>query len=50
MPLPALFDGRLRVQVGDRLRLCVPPEAAYVFDADGRALRRLGRIERSLAA
>ena len=49
-PLTCELDGRLRVQVGDRLRLCVPPEAAYVFDADGRALRRLGRIERSLAA
>ncbi|PZP29419.1 MAG: ABC transporter [Roseateles depolymerans] len=36
------FDGRTRVRAGDDLRLTLPPEACYVFDANGLALRRLG--------
>lgn len=36
------FDGRTRVRSGDELALCVPPEAAYLFDAQGLAFRRLG--------
>jgi multiple sugar transport system ATP-binding protein len=44
------LDGRVRVRAGETLALSVPPEAAYVFRADGIALPRLGRIERPLAA
>lgn len=36
------FDGRARVQSGDALSLRIPPEAAYLFDAEGKAFRRLG--------
>jgi multiple sugar transport system ATP-binding protein len=35
------FDGRARVRSGDDLRLRLPPEAAYLFDASGRSFRRL---------
>ena len=36
------FDGRARVRSGDSLSLHIPPEAAYLFDAEGKAFRRLG--------
>jgi multiple sugar transport system ATP-binding protein len=34
------LDGRTRVRQGEALKLGVPSEAAYLFDAEGRALRR----------
>ncbi len=36
------LGGQARVTAGDVLSLVVPPEACYVFDASGRALKRLG--------
>ncbi len=36
------FDGRTRVKSSDALSLRIPPEAAYLFDAEGKAFRRLG--------
>jgi multiple sugar transport system ATP-binding protein len=36
------FDGRTRVKAGDALALGLPAEACYVFNAEGRALQRLG--------
>ncbi len=36
------FDGRTRVRSGDALSLCLPPDACYLFDAQGLAFRRLG--------
>jgi multiple sugar transport system ATP-binding protein len=35
------FDGRARVKAGDELQLRLPAEAGYLFDAEGRAFRRL---------
>ncbi|MBP6902005.1 MAG: sn-glycerol-3-phosphate ABC transporter ATP-binding protein UgpC [Burkholderiaceae bacterium] len=40
-PLTCLLDGRIRPRRGEALALHLPPEAAYLFDADGRAFRRL---------
>ena len=43
-PLTCQFEGRNgadRIRAGSQLALHIPPEAAYVFDAQGRALRRL---------
>jgi multiple sugar transport system ATP-binding protein len=39
--LTFVVDGRTRVKAGDPLRLGVPADAAYLFDADGLALQRL---------
>ncbi len=36
------FDGRTRIRAGDSLSLQLPPEACYLFDAQGLAFRRLG--------
>jgi multiple sugar transport system ATP-binding protein len=36
------FDGRTRVRAGDSLALCLPPEACYLFSADGKAFKRHG--------
>ncbi|MDC8770100.1 ABC transporter ATP-binding protein [Roseateles albus] len=36
------FDGRTRIRAGQDIRLSLPPEACYVFDAAGVALPRLG--------
>ncbi|MDD5335680.1 MAG: sn-glycerol-3-phosphate ABC transporter ATP-binding protein UgpC [Rhodoferax sp.] len=38
--LTAAIDGQARVRAGDALLLGVPPEWAYLFDAQGRAFRR----------
>jgi multiple sugar transport system ATP-binding protein len=38
--LTAAIDGETRVHGGDTLLLGVPPEWAYLFDAQGRAFRR----------
>jgi multiple sugar transport system ATP-binding protein len=38
--LTCALDGRTRVRHGDGLRLGVPAEAAYLFDAQGQAFRR----------
>jgi multiple sugar transport system ATP-binding protein len=35
------FDGRTRVHTGDVLALSIPAEACYLFDAGGRAFKRL---------
>ncbi|HEX2013050.1 MAG TPA: sn-glycerol-3-phosphate ABC transporter ATP-binding protein UgpC [Roseateles sp.] len=35
------FDGRTRVRAGDRLALHLAPESCYLFDATGRAFRRM---------
>ena len=43
--ITAAVDGRSKIQTGDSLDLSVPPEWAYVFDAEGKALRRLSRTE-----
>ncbi|WP_397533827.1 ABC transporter ATP-binding protein [Roseateles sp.] len=47
-PLTCQFEGRNghdRVRSGDALQLHIPPEAAYVFDAQGQAMRRLAAPE-----
>jgi multiple sugar transport system ATP-binding protein len=36
------LDGRTRVKAGDTLPLGIPVDATYLFDAQGRAFRRLG--------
>ena len=36
------FDGRTKVQTGQVLALSIPAEACYLFDAGGRAFKRLG--------
>jgi len=36
------FDGRTKVHTGDVLALSIPAEACYLFDAGGRAFKRLG--------
>jgi multiple sugar transport system ATP-binding protein len=36
------FDGRTRVKSGDALKLALPAEACYLFDAQGQAFKRLG--------
>ena len=50
-PLTCELDGRERPRVGDRVALSVPAACVYVFDAQGRALRRLapGRLEQRAA-
>jgi multiple sugar transport system ATP-binding protein len=40
-PLTCELDGRVRPKNGDSLRLSVPAEACYLFDAAGLAFRRL---------
>ena len=43
-PLTCQFEGRNgsdRIRAGSQLALHIPPEAAYLFDAQGRAMRRL---------
>jgi multiple sugar transport system ATP-binding protein len=35
------LDGRVRVHAGDTLTLGIPADATYLFDATGRAFRRL---------
>ncbi|MBN8503314.1 MAG: sn-glycerol-3-phosphate ABC transporter ATP-binding protein UgpC [Burkholderiales bacterium] len=42
------FDGRASVRAGDDLQLRVPPEAAYLFDAAGKAFRRLAPMPASV--
>ncbi|MBA4343849.1 MAG: ABC transporter [Methylibium sp.] len=47
-PLTCQFEGRNghdRVRSGDALQLLIPAEAAYVFDAQGQAMRRLAAPE-----
>ena len=44
------LDGRLRVRPGQTLELALPPDACYLFDAQGRAWRRHVPAERTLAA
>jgi multiple sugar transport system ATP-binding protein len=36
------LDGRTRVRSGDSLSLQIPPDACYLFDAQGQAFRRVG--------
>ncbi len=38
-------NGRDRVRTGDALQLHIPPEAAYLFDAQGQAFRRMAAPE-----
>ncbi|MCV2420882.1 ABC transporter ATP-binding protein [Paucibacter sp. DJ2R-2] len=35
------FDGRTRIKSGQDIRLGLPPEACYLFDAQGQAFQRL---------
>jgi multiple sugar transport system ATP-binding protein len=42
------FDGRARVKSGDPLRLHLPPEAGYLFDASGKAFSRLAPTPQNL--
>jgi multiple sugar transport system ATP-binding protein len=42
------FDGRSRIRAGDDLTLRIPPEAAYLFDAEGKAFRRLAEMPTSV--
>jgi multiple sugar transport system ATP-binding protein len=49
-PLTCQFEGRNgcdRLRSGDQLQLHLPPEALYLFDAQGRALRRQAAPELS---
>jgi multiple sugar transport system ATP-binding protein len=48
--LTCSLDGRVRVQQGDALRLAVPPEGTYLFDAEGQAFARTAPLPRSAAA
>ncbi|MEJ6007915.1 sn-glycerol-3-phosphate ABC transporter ATP-binding protein UgpC [Paucibacter sp. AS339] len=38
------FDGRTRIKAGQDIRLSMPPEACYVFDAAGLAFTRLAGV------
>ncbi|MBI5258431.1 MAG: sn-glycerol-3-phosphate ABC transporter ATP-binding protein UgpC [Burkholderiales bacterium] len=49
-PLTCQLDGRSAVRTGDALALGVPPQWCYLFDAEGRAFRRLGAPTQALAA
>jgi len=42
--LTAAVDGQTRVRSGDALALGVPPERAYLFDVNGKALHRTSRL------
>jgi multiple sugar transport system ATP-binding protein len=46
-PLTCQLDGRLRPRRGEAVSLVLPPGCAYVFNAQGEALRRLapGQVE-----
>jgi multiple sugar transport system ATP-binding protein len=44
------FDGRTRLKAGQKLTLGIPADAAYLFDADGRAFRRHVRAEEAAVA
>ncbi|MCE2657165.1 MAG: sn-glycerol-3-phosphate ABC transporter ATP-binding protein UgpC [Rubrivivax sp.] len=46
-PLTCQLDGRLRPRRGEAVSLVLPPACAYVFNAQGEALRRLapGQVE-----
>jgi multiple sugar transport system ATP-binding protein len=48
--LTAAIDGQTRMRAGDPLLLGVPPEWAYLFDAQGRAFRRHSTSEQRRAA
>ncbi len=50
-PLTCELDGRVRPQNGEAIALSVPAACAYVFSADGRAMRRLapGQLEQRAA-
>ncbi len=43
--LTAAIDGLARIRSGDALKLSVPPQWAYLFDAQGLAFARLTRAE-----
>ena len=50
-PLTCQFEGRNgcdRLRSGDALALQLPPEAVYLFDAEGKAFRRLAVTPASL--
>jgi multiple sugar transport system ATP-binding protein len=50
-PLTCELDGRVRPKNGEYVTLSVPAACTYVFDADGRAMRRLapGQVEQRAA-
>ena len=50
-PLTCELDGRVRPKMGESVTLSVPAACAYVFSADGRAMRRLapGQLEQRAA-
>jgi multiple sugar transport system ATP-binding protein len=50
-PLTCELDGRVRPRNGEAVTLSVPAACTYVFDADGKAMRRLapGQIEQRAA-
>ena len=48
--LTCQLDGRVRPRIGDALRLAAPAQATYLFDASGRAMKRLGVAEQPRAA
>jgi multiple sugar transport system ATP-binding protein len=50
-PVTCVLDGRVRPVRGHAVTLSVPAACAYVFDAEGRALRRLapGQVEQRAA-
>jgi len=43
-PLTCQLDGRIRPRRGEPVALALPAEAAYLFDAGGRAFRRLATL------
>jgi multiple sugar transport system ATP-binding protein len=48
--LTVQLDGTLRLRAGDPLALNIPPARTYLFDAQGRALRRLAPMGTRQAA
>ena len=48
--LTVQLPGRTHLSAGSRVRLCAPPEAAYLFDGNGRAFQRLATPERRRSA
>ena len=48
--LTCQLDGRSPVRMNDALALGIPPQWCYLFDADGRAFRRLAISEQAKAA
>jgi len=47
--LTCSLDGRTSVRQGDVLKLSMPPEVCYLFDADGRAFPRAQALARLMA-